>query len=189
MSKGIKTESVLTPTFTLYFPELAQPNEYGKFRIVAVFDEGDSLDWIKGPMAAAAKELWGDNLPKEMMKSVKTPEDENTPDFYPPNTLHIAIVSKKLPILVDRSQKKTLTPEDFYPGCRCRAVLHCWPYNGKGRDQLPGISFFLDLLQFVDDGERLGGGTAEAKALLAANPLSEAPEISPDDLVNNAFKF
>jgi len=176
----IKTEQVLTPEFTLYFPDLEQPNELSKkYRVVAVWDPGTKLDAVKKNIKDVAFQKWGKEIPENLYVPLKKPEDEKNPDLYPEDTLHAAFTTSR-PYLVDRDPNKALTPDKFYPGCRCRAVIHSWPYDGVG-DKPPGVSLTLDTLQFVDDGERLGGGTTSARNMLAANPLDSSQDADQDE--------
>jgi len=61
--------------------------------------------------------------------------------------------SKSQPVVYDTDKNEILDLEDVYSGCYCRAVIKGWPFNNKAK----GISFYLNSLQFIRDGERLGG--------------------------------
>lgn len=52
------------------------------------------------------------------------------------------------------------TPETFYSGCYARAVgsLYAYKPTAKLRASKTGIAFGFNALQFVNDGEPLGGG-------------------------------
>lgn len=186
MNDRIKTEQVLTPEFTLYFPDLEQVNPMSKkYRVVAVWDAGEKLTGLKNAIKAAAISKWGQDIPADLYIPIKKPEDEKTPDMYPADTLHAAASTKK-PYLVDRDPNVALTPDKFYPGCRCRAVVTPWPYDGQGKNP-PGVTLFLDTLQFVADGDPIGGGVGRAKNMLTANPLDsqdadqEIPTVADDE--------
>lgn len=60
------------------------------------------------------------------------------------------------PTVVDQNVKDIMDKTAIYPGCYCRAKIHAYtwkhPTGGKG------VSFNLDMVQLVRDGEPLGGG-------------------------------
>jgi len=192
MSKKIEQRNILTPEFTLQFADLEEPSKLsGKYRVVAVFDSAEGLADLKAAMKAAAVSKWGDKIPKKLHNPVRTYEDSFVTDeetgeqknWYPEGSINAAFSTSR-PYLVGSDGTRALTPDKFYPGCKCRAVVHPWPYDSKGVNGA-GISLTLDLLQFVSDGERLGGGTSAAKALIAANPIkkeSAAVEVSEADV-------
>lgn len=60
------------------------------------------------------------------------------------------------PTLVDRQKLPIVERAKLYSGCFCYGVLHCftWENEKKGK----GLTFGVSMLQFVKDGEKLGGG-------------------------------
>lgn len=61
--------------------------------------------------------------------------------------------------------------EEVYSGCYCRGVINGWAFNKKGNK---GVGFFLNSVQKISDGERLGG--------FVANPDDYDDDYSDDDL-------
>jgi hypothetical protein len=60
------------------------------------------------------------------------------------------------PTLIDRQKMPITEKAKLYSGCYVYAVVHAftWKNDKKG----PGITFGVDMVQFVRDGENLGGG-------------------------------
>jgi Protein of unknown function (DUF2815) len=60
------------------------------------------------------------------------------------------------PTLIDR-QKMPITKRDqLYSGCYVFAVVHCFTWDNEKKGK--GLTFGIDMVQFVKDGENLGGG-------------------------------
>lgn len=66
--------------------------------------------------------------------------------------------SKSQPAVFDQDKQDIIDLDEVYSGCYCRGVIAGWGFNKKSK----GISFFLNSLMKIDDGERLGGFTATA---------------------------
>lgn len=192
MAKQKREPSFVTPEFTLYFPDLVQPNEMsGKYRVVAAFDEGTDLTEFKAAIKKAAVNKWGDDVPKNLAIPLRTADQEKTPEIWPEDSLHCALSTSWAPALVDRDHNKALTADKFYGGCKCRAVVHMWPYDGVGKNP-PGVTVTLDMLQFLSDGERLGGGSEAAKKLLGAiepPKLADLPTSAADNSDTGPLDF
>ena len=84
------------------------------------------------------------------------------------------------PGLVDQNMQRIIEESAFYPGCYARATVnpYAWTYMGKS-----GISFGLQNLQKVGDGEPLGGGRSKAEDDFSTVTGGEA---SPE-AINNLF--
>lgn len=77
------------------------------------------------------------------------------------------------PVLLVGPDLGPLQPAAFYPGCWVRARLNAWCYSNQfGK----GVSFDLQGLQFVRDGERLDGRARRA----APEEAFEALELAGD---------
>lgn len=180
MAKKQNNRKFVTKEFTVAFPELDSPTQFTKnsakpkYRVVALFDKGEDLSELKNEIKQAAINFWGNDVPEDLYIPLKTPEQEKTPDLWPDGTEHAALTTTKV-IARDRDHRVSIDPGQFYSGCRARAVIHCWAYEGQGKTP-PGISLSLDMIQFVSDGERLGGGTQENEDLLDTAPLKELPK-------------
>ena len=65
----------------------------------------------------------------------------------------VKAASKSQPAVYGSDKQEILDLDEVYSGCYCRGVIVGWPFNNKAK----GISFFLNSVMFIKDGERLGG--------------------------------
>lgn len=66
--------------------------------------------------------------------------------------------SKSQPAVFDADGQDIIDLDEVYSGAYCRGVIAGWGFNKKSK----GVSFFLNSLKKMADGERLGGFTASA---------------------------
>lgn len=134
---------------------LAEP----KYSLTLLFPQGADLSLLKKAAQNAAKEKWGDNVPK----ALKTPfrdQGEKEFDGYVDGAIFINATSTKPPGVVYEDGQTAITDaRDFYSGCYCRATLRAYAYGGKGTKYAPGVAFGLQNVQKLGDGEPLGGRT------------------------------
>jgi hypothetical protein len=62
------------------------------------------------------------------------------------------------PKLVDRQVLPITSKDQLYSGCYVNAVVACYTWDNK--EQGKGLTFGISMVQFVRDGDRLGGGGA-----------------------------
>ena len=68
----------------------------------------------------------------------------------------MSVSSKAQPGIVDRDKMPVLDASEVYSGCFVRVALGAFAYNNSGNK---GISFGLNHVQKLRDGEPLGGIT------------------------------
>lgn len=80
---------------------------------------------------------------------------------YGPGTVFIGANSDYKPGVVDANKNEILNPHDVYPGCYARAQVqpHWYDVNGN-----KGVSFWIENVQKIRDGEPLGGGVSAQDA-------------------------
>jgi len=62
------------------------------------------------------------------------------------------------------ADREPIPHTDIYPGCYVRAVAQLTEYAAKGKDGKlvsHGLAFRLKIVQFIKDGDRLGGDTTD----------------------------
>jgi hypothetical protein len=161
---------LLTPVFRVSFPQVfearaMQPGQEAKYSITMLFD----LNKIKS--TATEKKLWDD-----MLASVKIVAQEKFPKGIPPGfknpfrdgvekeqyegygkgVVFVAATTKTRPGVVDQNLQKIISPDEFYPGVYARATLNPFAWMKLGKT---GVSFGLQNIQKVKDGDPLGGRT------------------------------
>lgn len=153
----------------------------------------ETLTALKTAAFAAAKEEWGDKaeaMIKEgalrwpFRKEVATKGYDKVGGLW-----FISARSQKRPGLVDRiaapgSSKPRNIESDaeiekfFYPGAHVRAVVRAFAYKNKGK----GVSFSLENVQFLGNGERLDNRVA-AEDDFEAQDMSAAPAADIDSIM------
>lgn len=74
------------------------------------------------------------------------------------NSYFLNVNSKTKPGIVDRNVQPILDQTEFYSGCYGKASISSFPYSIQGTAK--GITFGLNNLQKLEDGEPLGGGAS-----------------------------
>lgn len=156
----IEKKKCMTPKARVSYPAVFEAKSFkgqpAKFSCVFIFDKKTDLKDLKRAAFNAAIEKWG---PKEKWpKKLKMPfrdGNEDRPDTpgYEDCTF-ITASSKQRPGVVDQQRNQLVTEDDFYAGCYARATLIAFAYDQMGN---VGVSFALQNLQKMSDGEKFGG--------------------------------
>lgn len=183
---------VVTPEATLSFPHLFEPsaideNSEPKYSASFLFDADTDISALKKVANDAGKAKWGDKY-IEMAKTgqIRSPfRTDGESKGYPEGTVFVGARSKKKPGIVlpwndpTTGKPAQLTDEELvYPGCKVRASLTAFAYDRAGNK---GVSFALNNVQWLADGERLDSSVAATDDFDA---VEEAPKpASIDDLL------
>lgn len=172
--KKKKRERVVSPVARASFPNLAEPDsgrEFSddKYKITLLFPKAADLKTLKVAVANAAREEWGADVD---LKSLLLPfrDGSEKEDTFYHDYVYITAKSSRKPGVINMG-KEAINAGDVYGGCFIRANLTPFPYtttvqvekdDGKGGTKLvpvekKGISFALNSVQFVRDGEAFGG--------------------------------
>lgn len=175
----------LTPKARLAFPALFEAKSFNgqpaKFSAVLVFDkeaqQTAEFQNLKKAAAAAAKEKFGDKLPKNLRNPFRAGSEKEGTAGFDDDCVFITVSSKKQPKVVDRKKVDgkfpIITDEDkLYPGCYVRASLNAFAYDTSGNK---GVSFGLNNVQFLSDGERIASGGGR-------NPDAEFDDVEGDNI-------
>jgi hypothetical protein len=159
---------VVTPVARLSFPSLFQPSkpqgapaeQQPKYGCTLLFEKGEDLTALKKAVKEAieigVREKWGGKKPEALRMPFHN-QGEKDYDGYEDGAIFITMNSKQRPGIIDGRKNRIENEEDIYPGCYVRASVRAFPYGGKGTSFSPGISFGLQNIQKVRDGEQLGG--------------------------------
>src|SRR5690606_15555514 len=96
------------------------------------------------------------SIPKNWHDTIKDGDDEDVVEKNPEYAGHWvfnASASTK-PGIVDRELNEILDADQIYSGMYARVSVNCFPYKNKGN---VGVSFGLNHVQKIADGEFLGG--------------------------------
>jgi hypothetical protein len=166
---------LLTPTFRVAFPQIAEPKVFapgqrGRYSCVALFTPSEFKDKDKAKWAAL---LAACN--KVSMESFKKPMNELDTNVYKvpfrsgeeqaryagfgAGIIFFTMSAyARRPSIVGVDGVTPIDPADFYPGCYARASVN--PFANR---QWRSIAIGLNHLQKLSEGERLDGWTSAAE--------------------------
>lgn len=111
---------------------------------------------------AAKVEKWGPNKetwPKKIRSPFRDGDDTPDQEGYKGKT-YISARNKNRPQLLDMDKEPidlTEIGDKLYSGVYAAVALRAFAYGGKGTSFKPGVSFGLDAVIKVEDGQRLAG--------------------------------
>lgn len=188
---------VQTPTCTISYPHIFKPapgpkagqpgaDEDLKYSAAFVFDPGADLSALKKAAVFAATEKWGDAV-AEMIRidDLRFPfRKDAVRKGYTEGSVFLNARSNRKPGVVSRfadpetGRPQVITDESkIYPGARVKASLTAFAYDQKGNK---GVSFALNNIQLIGDGERLDSRVAAEVEFEADLSVSET---NLDDMV------
>lgn len=186
-------QKIVTPVFRVSFPQVFEPKALAdgqakKYSLTMLFtlaeiakspSEAKAWQAMKDALVVAAKEKWGAKIPTGMKSPFRDGMEKEQYQGYGKGVTFIAASTTTRPGLVDKQLQKIIAPEDFYAGCYARASVNAygWQYMGKS-----GVSFGLQNIQKIDDGEPFGGRTRAEADFDSATGLSEDAPASRDDM-------
>ncbi len=125
------------------------------------------VETIKAAKLTAADAYWGRDAKRffaeaEDSKNTRGLRYDSEGGYYYLNAKRNA--SQQAPRVVGRNPKVALVPEDgkIYSGAVCNVVVDLWCYSGTAKNgaKIPaGFSFTLCGVQFVMDGDPIGGSS------------------------------
>jgi len=165
-----------------------------EYSLVALFELGADLSALKTQAEAACADKWGPDRslwPKATLpdgtqiSAIRSPfrdqadrpaKDKSTgrvltdakgaPVLQPGHVkgaIYLTLKARQRPGLVDQNVQPILDESVFYAGCYARAEVRAYAYDQKGNR---GVSFGLQNLQKLDDGDPLSGRN-KAEAVFA----------------------
>jgi hypothetical protein len=156
-AKAKDPRHVITPKCRLNYAHIFTPRAgpnggESAYSVTLVFPQGADLGALKNAAYAAAKEKWGDKVPKQLRSPFRSNSDRDGQEGFAPGGIFITARSQNKPGLVDQSMQPVLSNEVLYSGCYVRASLRSFAYDFQGNK---GVSFALLNLQKMSDGDRL----------------------------------
>lgn len=150
--------------FIATFVHLLEPDEFGgskkySLRLIVPKSNKKAVKAIKDAIADAMKRGSEDKFKGKSLKKAKNPlkdgDDEET-DKYPflADSYFIDMKSNTKPTVIDKSRKPLTTDDEVYSGMMVLVAGFAMPYFTDGSW---GVTFVLDAVVKVGDGERIGG--------------------------------
>lgn len=168
---------VITGKVRISFPKLFRPNQstndagepvgdpkYSVLILIPKENDGGTLRAMRAAQKAALtefKERYGRPAPRDY-DTIHDCDEEDDLDQYPEREGHyrVSLSSVRKPGVVDVLKNVIDSPDEVYSGCYVRVATDCYPYSGK---QKKGITFGLQHVQKLADGEPLGGVGSKAE--------------------------
>ena len=168
-------KKVVTPPFRLAFPSLFEKKSFQggtpKYSITMIihpakFTDADKVQYkaMTELLNEAALDFHKKGLkdfPPTWTKALRKSEDKNDVAGFEKGTFFATATSLYQPGIVDRDKQEILTADEIYPGCWCRASVTAYGYNFENVKM--GVSFGLQNIQKLGDGENLSGRTDASK--------------------------
>jgi len=167
----MSADNLITPefraTFISVFRATSMKNADGsvnkpKFSIRAAFPPTAKLDALKKEAEMAAREKWGDKIPKTLRSPFRTNEELENPivgigdDWI---IMSFSANEDRRPGIVDSKLQDIIDDADVYSGAWYRAQVRAFAYENAGNK---GVSFGLQNVQKLRDDDPLGNGRIPA---------------------------
>ena len=144
-----------------------------KFSIRACFPPTTKLDALKREAESAARDKWGDKIPKTLRSPFRLNEELENPipgigdDWV---IMTFSANEDRRPGIVDAQLQDSIDDSNVYSGAWYRAQIRAFAYENAGNK---GISFGLQNVQKLRDDDPLGSGRIPAsKAFEAVDDLA-----------------
>lgn len=164
MSTKVVTGKCRLSYVHLLTPSSSFEGQDPKYSVVLMVPKSDkaTIKKLRDAEALATQEgiatKWNGKKPKEVKSIIKDGDEdadlEQNPEYA--GHLYMSVSSKNKPSVVDRDRSIILDPTEVYSGMYARAALNAFAYSVNGNK---GISFGLNHVQKLGDGDPLGGIT------------------------------
>lgn len=185
MSKIITPKAMLSYPH-LFTPQAAQDGGKEKYSCALVFDADTDISFLKKAAIETAIEKWGEKA-KDMIRKgqLRMPFRDGGEKDYPEGSTFINVRSDRQPGIVslipDPKTGRPLPitdPDDVYAGAIVRASIAPFAYDTNGNR---GVSFALNNIQKLADGERIDGRTrAEDEFDADPNAVASLEDLTDD---------
>ena len=144
------------------FEPFAFQDEDPKYSVMLLVDKKDkaTIDKLKAAEDLAVQQgissKFGGKKPAKLASIIKDGDEDGTAEDYPERAgcLYMTVRTDRKPGVVDADVNPVMTQSEVYSGCYARVSITAFPYKfGK----TSGVSFGLNNIQKVADGEPLGG--------------------------------
>lgn len=146
------------------FQARSQDDGDAKYSCVIIIPKEDkaTLRALKKAREAAAEagksKHFGGKIPNNLATTLHDGDEEadleRNPEYE--GCMYMNVASKVQPGIIDRDKQPIMDQAEIYSGCYVRVALGAFAYNYKGKK---GVSFGLNHVQKLRDGEPLGGIT------------------------------
>lgn len=168
------SDNLLTPYFRAGFISVFKPSksqngkQEPKYSVRALFPPTTNLGDLKKEASQAAKDKWGDNIPKSLRSPFRTNNQLDNPvpgvddDWI---VMTFSAPADKRPGIVNAKIQDIIDEVEVYSGAWFRAQVRAYAYDNDGNK---GVAFGLQNIQKVKDDEPLGAGRTPANKAFGA---------------------
>lgn len=140
-------------------------------------DDEKTVSEIKAAAKEALKDKFGDKIPKNVRNPLRDGDTETNQDGSPKGAVYegmyfINVKSNKRPGIVD-TKGHDVADGVIKSGDYIRASLGPFAYSNAGNN---GVSFGLNNILFVEEGEPLGGGRSSAVDDFGIKPAAQTDD-------------
>ena len=173
---------VTTPECRLTFPAVfnTATNLNGKeeYSVTMLFEKTADMSKLKAAMVQAAKNEFGEEVDLKTL-DMKRIRDGNTKEYAEyQDKFFIKAKTNRQPGVVDGNLNKILDPSEIYSGVYARVALTAKAYTHPAQ----GVTFYLQHVQKVKDGEPFVGGGKKAEDVFQALEVDEVEvQVTEDD--------
>lgn len=169
---------VLTARGRLSYPWVFTPNKDDKFSASLLFPVGTDYRVFEEAIDLAAQAFFGPDytkkfpkLKKPLLKTAESPAIGADPEEFPAfiRTSTKADNGQPKPEVVDHRPEPVTDPSEVYAG---RWAMLSIVVKGYDRDGNKGVTCYLNNVQVLEHGDRLGGGGRSAMQEFEAVPIS-----------------
>jgi len=176
MSTGKKSSALITPPGIASYAYVWKPQEgldggEAKYSVTLIMSKKADLTKLKEAMKAAAVKKFGPNPNwKKLHSPFKDGDEERENDPMYAGKIFITARSSTQPRIVDKDLNPITDEFEFYSGAKCRLSVYAYGYDSKGNK---GVTFGLNNIQKLADGERLSGRRAPEEEFADADDDDE----------------
>lgn len=146
----------------VFEPFSNNPDQDAKYSCVLLIPKSDrtTIKKLKDAQQAALEQgkakQFGGKIPVNWKNTLHDGDEdadlEKNPEYE--GCLFMSVSSKTKPGVVDRALNPILDSTEVYSGCYARVSINAFPFNTQGNK---GVSFGLNHIQKMEDGDFLGG--------------------------------
>lgn len=160
-SKKFSETDIVTPDVRLSFPALFEPKPRARgsdkltYQATLLLPPKTDMAPFVAAMKAAMMAKFGKLLPLAGRGNPIHKAEEKQYAGYEPGWHYISTNNTRAPAVVDQLKRPVTDPDRMYPGLWVRAFLNAYAWDNPAGGK--GVSFSLNAIQVVRDGERLDG--------------------------------
>jgi len=204
--KGGKRKSeissvIVTPIMRASFPSVHKPDTGGQFSkgdyrldLCLPKEEKDKLKPLKQLCLKTAQKHWKGIKFNDLKTPIKDGDEREGDNAAYEGCVYFNAHSNRKPGIVGPDRQPLEEDQEVYGGCFVRVSLVVATYERTEqvkvregsktktvKEKVKGVTFYLNNVQFVKDGERLGGGSGDPTEDFDEIDPSEYDDISEDE--------